>query len=308
MTEPNGPEVGLSPEARAFVEMPTGHQIRTDRPCARCGFNLFGQPIVREPHYGLVAARCPECGQLAALQEYPALGKWADRWAKLLAAAWVLVLIGALGALFGPMVGFNFVLLESSSNGLGHTIGSRFTEWQQSQSMGVIQQQVFYGSGAWTPVEVDWWQEHRTQILEEFAADPRRVPQGATLVWVLLGLVCLCAGVFCSVSLLGARRRVALVIGAIPVVLAVSIAWWSGPSMAWGTNTIMARDAARIELRSTVLPFTGALMTVALLIGVWQGRRIARAVVRLSLPPRMRSALAILWTRDGLPAPSSRGD
>ena len=82
----------------APMDTPTGHQIRTDRPCAGCGFNLFGQPIVREGHYGLVSARCPECGRLAALQEYPALGKWADRWAKLLAATWIVALV------FGGMV------------------------------------------------------------------------------------------------------------------------------------------------------------------------------------------------------------
>jgi hypothetical protein len=44
---------------------------------------------------------------------------------------------------------------------------------------------------------------------------------------------------------------------------------------------------------------------LALIPGVLLGRKLARLMVRLTLPPRMRTALAILWTRDGLPAPTA---
>jgi hypothetical protein len=54
--------------------------------------------------------------------------------------------------------------------------------------------------------------------------------------------------------------------------------------------------------------FAGALASIvlALIPGVLLGRKLARLMVRLTLPPRMRSALAILWIRDGLPAPTAR--
>ena len=57
-----------------------------DRLCTKCGYNLTGQPVLREPHYEMLIVRCPECGAVAALQEYPVLGRWAGRWAALLAA------------------------------------------------------------------------------------------------------------------------------------------------------------------------------------------------------------------------------
>ena len=37
------------------------------RPCLRCGHDLHGQSIVREPEYGLFIARCSECGTVAAM-------------------------------------------------------------------------------------------------------------------------------------------------------------------------------------------------------------------------------------------------
>ena len=70
--------------------------LSADRPCARCGFNLHGATIIREPHYQLVSARCPECGQLAALQEYPSLSAWTGRARLLFAAQFV---AGALAAI-----------------------------------------------------------------------------------------------------------------------------------------------------------------------------------------------------------------
>ena len=65
-----------------------------DRLCTRCGYNLAGQPVLREPHYKLLIVRCPECADVASLQEYPLLGRWVGRWAAIIAAVWILVVIG----------------------------------------------------------------------------------------------------------------------------------------------------------------------------------------------------------------------
>ena len=64
-----------------------------DRLCVHCGYNLTGQNIYREPHYDLLIARCPECGSVASVLEYPVLGRWANRWAAVIAALWVVVLL-----------------------------------------------------------------------------------------------------------------------------------------------------------------------------------------------------------------------
>ena len=60
---PSAGHRGPGPETRVDV-------LSGDRCCARCGFNLYGQTIIREPHYGLLMVRCPECGTAAAMQEY----------------------------------------------------------------------------------------------------------------------------------------------------------------------------------------------------------------------------------------------
>ena len=56
--------------------------VLTDRVCTRCYFNLVSQPVIRERHYGLLVVRCPECGTLASVQEYPHVIRWADEIAR----------------------------------------------------------------------------------------------------------------------------------------------------------------------------------------------------------------------------------
>lgn len=46
----------------------------------------------------------------------------------------------------------------------------------------------------------------------------------------------------------------------------------------------------------------GAQLIFALL-GVYLGRKIARFVICMSLPPRYRTSLSIFWSRDGLELP-----
>ena len=302
-TEPNGEHSQDSPSR---AEVATGHQIRTDRPCARCGFNLFGQTIVREPHYGLIAARCPECGQLAALQEYPALGKWADRWAKLIAAAWVVALLGAAAAQFAPTFGMLIASVEIASENFAEVIAVEFNRWEIETRNGVTTngQNAF---GGWSMVDRVWWSEHSDRILASRGGVFGVIDHRAGWVLGPLCLVSFAAGMFWSVCLLGARRWMAIVPALIPLAVAVTIVWLvQGVALLGGTMTY-AHDLATATVRDWVLMVGGGAAGLCLLLGVWQGRRLARVLVRLSLPPRMRSALAILWTRDGLPAPSARG-
>ena len=69
-----------------------------DRLCIKCGYNLTGQHVLREPHYEMLIVRCPECATVASMQEYPLLGRWAGRWAALAAGLWFLLAFGLLMA------------------------------------------------------------------------------------------------------------------------------------------------------------------------------------------------------------------
>ncbi len=73
-----------------------------DRVCINCGFNLFNQRVFREEHYQMMVVRCPECGTVASLQEYPILGKWAARWGRLAAAIWALLMMACVAG-FGAI-------------------------------------------------------------------------------------------------------------------------------------------------------------------------------------------------------------
>ncbi len=104
LSAPAHGEAGGTPHADERVSILVG-----DRLCVSCGFNLAGQSVVREPHYRMLIARCPECGTVASLQEFPILGKWAMRWGGVLAAAWFVVMLlftlGSAGAIFGMSYG-----------------------------------------------------------------------------------------------------------------------------------------------------------------------------------------------------------
>ena len=66
---------------------PTPRAVSGDRFCTRCGYNLVAQPIVREERYEMLIVRCPECGAVAAIEQYPMLERWARRWAALSSGA-----------------------------------------------------------------------------------------------------------------------------------------------------------------------------------------------------------------------------
>lgn len=296
-----------TPQDPPPIDTPTGHSVRTDRPCARCGFNLFGQQIVREPHYNLIAARCPECGQLAALQEYPSLGKWADRWAKVLAALWVLAVIGAMALQFGPTTGLFVSSMMNVFEDAGSEIANRFSDWEQTQAavQGPAQpvrpnNPISYGS--YYSVSQEWWAAERPRYL----ADDTRTQalnRDTFIFWFILATVSFAFGAFWSTVCLGVRRSAAIIPALFPIVIATGFAWTVSLRDPATPGFILAHDAAAGIHRVPLLIGGLSAIALGLLPGIFLGRKLARLLVRLALPPRMRTALSLLWTRDGLPPP-----
>ena len=81
--------------AEADPEVAVG-RIEGVRPCLQCGHDLHGQVIARESTYGLLIARCPECGSVAALSEHPRLGIWGRRLGTLLMTTMLALLVPLL--------------------------------------------------------------------------------------------------------------------------------------------------------------------------------------------------------------------
>ncbi len=113
-TRPGAP--AAAPERIAIVS--------GDRVCGSCGFNLHGQHVVREEHYAMLMIRCPECGQVASLHEYPVLGAWARRLGMVLAALWLFVMVAAVAATIGALTGGAFIVSQAAVSGVTRDIAS----------------------------------------------------------------------------------------------------------------------------------------------------------------------------------------
>jgi hypothetical protein len=112
-------------------------------------------------------------------------------------------------------------------------------------------------------------------------------------------------GVIWSVALL-ARRRKGLLLAALLIML-VAAAFSTIPIIDWTAQTPTWYSlAARSQIGPVVLAAALLWGFAWLATGMMIGRAVARAMVQLMLPPRMRSSLATLWLTDGLAPPSVR--
>jgi len=112
-----------------------GDLIRADRACIGCGFNLYGQPVSKEEHYDLAIVRCPECGVVGALQSYPTMSHWVNRFRAILAAAWILILLGAFVGYTMASMGLSVGAVEIASDELGDQIGAFHAQWVEDQTV-----------------------------------------------------------------------------------------------------------------------------------------------------------------------------
>ncbi len=63
--------------------------VRERRPCMKCGYDLRGQGVVGEPHYGWAVVRCPECGLVTPMHGFAMSRRVANLSATLLGVLWL---------------------------------------------------------------------------------------------------------------------------------------------------------------------------------------------------------------------------
>lgn len=319
MTDPAGaspttPSATTAPSADADAVRPApaekdGPRVSTivgDRLCTDCGFNLTGQPVMKEPTYGLFIARCPECGAVASLQEYPLLGKWAGRWASLAAALWLLVLLGGAAGFgmltFGLSMGAAQVGADDYADSI--LLRSPAATSATGQSLGG------FGGGLnrWNSiVERSWWDtQDAWAILRDAGGFRRLVASRVVGFWMGVFIAGVIVGVVASVALLHARRIRAVFLVLLPIAISVTVQVIVSTSMASNASaglTVSARDLAVVTLGPVVFTITDGSAYLGLVLGVLIGRPVVRGLARGLLPPRMRSALAFLWLADGKAPP-----
>ena len=299
-----------------------------DRLCVRCGFNLHGQTITREPHYQMLSVRCPECSTLASLQEYPVLGRWGQRFGIVFALLW---LVFALGATF--FTGFTLYLASELSAGIttlpaARQIGLAFAEYSREPetTIGIAGADVLVPTFDFADRDMaDVW-VGREWLRAQDTASLTRGHRADRTYWlrmlvsvippVLIGAAW---GVVWSILLLHRRKvrgllATGLIVGlCVPLIVLShwgSAAGWDGfgpwSTYSW-SDDVYARSVAARELG--LLPALIALGTgyLGIWLGLLFGRRLVRGVVRVLLPPNLRGTLAVLWHVDGLPSPPVRG-
>lgn len=276
--------------------------IAGDRVCARCGFNLLGQPIVREEKYGLFVARCPECAAVASLQEYPTMGRWARRLGALCIALWALAMLAGSFAFGGVLTGFTMLVVQAGAGPFAEVIQEGHRLWLIEQR-GATSQNVYYS----TAVSEAWWlqQDHAAMLAKAGGASRAFLAaSGAAPAVAIPGFI---FGVVISVAAMHRRGwRMALLTG-VPIAIAaaflsiIASPAGSSPGSRWAT------DIAIDTLETRLMPAALALAWLAMIIGALVGRPIVRWLVRLMLPPRLVTPLGSLWVCDGLAPPRPDG-
>jgi hypothetical protein len=90
--------------------------VSGERPCTQCGYSLLGQSIVRDPHYGMLIVRCPECAAVTSVLDYPRLARWSRVLGALALAVWIMCLLGATVVSMWILIGTTMITVESSGN------------------------------------------------------------------------------------------------------------------------------------------------------------------------------------------------
>lgn len=280
-----------------------------DRLCTNCGYNLTGQPVVREPHYRMLIVRCSECATVASLQEYPLLGRWAGRWAMLGAAMWFAASAVFLLLTASAIIGSATLVVETASTPLAVTIAEHHLTWLKAQdpdSIGPqLQWQLTMGAQTYVTLDPTWWAtQDPAAFLVEAGGWTGGADWSALGSWGWLSVYILAVGCFWAVLLAHLRRKWLVLFSLLPVGIAglFAIAIYAGDTTAVG-GWATALSVAQQQLGPLFCGLSIAYALLPLNLGLFFGRPITRLLIRALLPPRLRNSLALLWTTDDLDPP-----
>lgn len=300
-------------EASSITTEPTEFVLEGHRPCQHCGYDLVGTPIERAGDLDLAVIRCPECGHLNPLIGTPPLGPFAQRAAT--AGTLVRLLLIGLAAIFLWNVAFfsveamgESVFRSQVNDGLLEFFKSSGTNEEEQRALQAVQKDD--STLADVIAVVTLYQERadfkhnfanlfESQIKELLAIS---LILGFTWSWLLLPQGGRRAGILTLViGVLAAGAGVASKYANSPLSLPAQN---PGTSTAYGPeNSLSFVVEASVE-RMYALP--GAVCVVAtLLVSSILARPLARRTFQLLVPIEHLSGVELLWTADGLPAPSS---
>jgi hypothetical protein len=291
-------------------------QIAGDRLCTTCGFNLFGQSIVREPHYGVAMVRCPECSAAAALSEYPSLGHWSGRLTAITVALYSLGLLGLLGLTVVVIGAMSKGASYQSASVVAREIAQAHIAYQKSRdpvSAGGAPAPPFVytstlGGYEWDTIELAWWNTQAIGTFVERAGGPwRSYLRRAVEISLLISPPIFALGVVWSVVFHHLHRRWLVVFAAGVVAFGAAFRFFidsldSDPY----APIASALDLAEKSLSRHTTPLAFLVLLALLLTALLVGRPIVRGLIRVLLHPRHRGVFGFLWSCDGLAMPGTR--
>lgn len=276
--------------------------ILADRACTGCGFNLLGQIVTKEEHYNLAIAKCPECGTVAALQSYPTMSHWVNRFRALIAAVWMLALLFAFMIQVAIIVSYSNQLSGDIGVPLAKELGSAFNDWQVANGEASVTEN--WGANLvyfqWVNMSESWVDEHLKATIEDNGGLIKLIDPSSILLLISGTIGAFVFGVFWSVTLLGASRKKAAIV---PVIIGVIAIWVVYGFSTFGYASWQSAQVAQRAYEPWVVLWVVIFELPVLLVGLYFGRKIVRAVITLALPARSRVPFSILWTRDGLELP-----
>jgi len=320
-SEAGGGAAALSPGTAALPEVMIG-VVQGDRACHACAFNLRGQPIVRERHYGMVMLRCPECGTVGPITEYPVASGAARRVGYILSMFWLalvllICLIVGIWAAGAAQLG-----KKAALDPVAITISEKFIEYAKADAAKQAQAGVA-ATNTWSTwvasqaassmgwIDGAWWATQTNAAwLSEARAMHRPFSRKLLPMWFRASVLLLPAGMILA-CLFPHLRRPALILVALGVLPVGAIFLWllGTRSSSWGGMGTWGQVS--IELASNVVGFRATAIQLAMLLpsltlGVCIGRPVARLLIIWLLPPRLRLAYSFLWLADGKPLPKPR--
>jgi hypothetical protein len=224
----------------------------------------------------------------------------------MIAGLWIFVLLGVFILQVTTVVTYSVKVSGDIGVPLAREIGKEYDDWLIANDQPSYKEQWGLNTRTyyqWVNTTDPWLEEHLAFIIKDAGGLFRLLDGSSALHLIPVSIVAFLIGVFWSIVLLGASRpRVAIV----PVVGAcASILLAIGYSAA-GPVSMQAVEVARNAYLFPVAVAMVVLELSALFLGIFLGRRIARCVLVLALPPQTRVPFSIFWTRDGLELPSAK--
>jgi len=273
-----------SPPTHDLADAPAIGKLDADRVCMQCLHQLGGATVYRDGRLQIMYVRCTECGTIATVTEYPVSWRWMRRFGVIVAAAVLFICFAVLAADVAAATISTYEMSWSAArtfeprlSAMGIAIDPQAT-WRAPEQL--LGDSAALGAVGRDPSLLDLaWTRWKVEMIP------------VSIAWII-------PGVAWSMLLLHRRLIFVLAWQLVPFTLAAlcfalvfvveTVTNWSYGSLAYewyGLQFALAAFGTGVAVR---------LLTIIVT------RPLARLMVKLLLPLRIRQAVASVWQADSI--------